>query len=143
MSFPRTGNVSLSGLNAARPLSQPRTPTSGLTSTSTIHQNIHSAPGTTNNVLTLQQRDHMVQLKEAQICTKVAQKVAHSSFIGKVLAHKMAQKLPNIWATFLRKFFTKTFKKLFNPWSSLVEGDEQMDWPKSQTSMECCHACKA
>ena len=25
-------------------------------------------------------------------------------------------------------------------WSSIVEGDEQMDWPKSQTSMECCHA---
>ena len=67
MSFPRTGNVSLSGLNAARPLSQPRTPTSGLTSTSTIHQNIHSAPGTTNNVLTLQQRDHMVPI--AQIPT--------------------------------------------------------------------------
>ena len=25
------------------------------------------------------------------------------------------------------------------PWSSLVEGDEQTDWPKSQTSMECWH----
>ena len=26
-------------------------------------------------------------------------------------------------------------------WCSLVEGDEQMDWPKSQTSIKCCHAC--
>ena len=28
-------------------------------------------------------------------------------------------------------------------WSSSVEGDEQMDWPKSQISMKCCHACDA
>ena len=112
MSFPRTGNVSLSGLNAARPLSQPRTPTSGLTSTSTIHQNIHSAPGTTNNVLTLQQRDHMVQLKEAQICTKVAQKVAHSSFIGKVLAHKMAQKIAKYLGYLFKKIFHQDLSKI-------------------------------
>ena len=26
-------------------------------------------------------------------------------------------------------------------WSSLVEGDEQLDRPNSQTCMECCHAC--
>ena len=26
-------------------------------------------------------------------------------------------------------------------WNSLVEGDEQPDWPNSQSSMECCHAC--
>ena len=25
---------------------------------------------------------------------------------------------------------------LVQPWSSLVEGDEQTDWPKSQTGME-------
>ena len=25
-------------------------------------------------------------------------------------------------------------------WSCLVEGDEQLDWPNSQTSMELCHA---
>ena len=23
--------------------------------------------------------------------------------------------------------------------SSLLEGDEQLDWPNSQTTMECCH----
>ena len=28
-------------------------------------------------------------------------------------------------------------------WSSLVEGDEQLDWPNSQTAMELCHACVA
>ena len=26
------------------------------------------------------------------------------------------------------------------PWSSLVEGDEQLDWPNSQKTMELCHA---
>ena len=25
--------------------------------------------------------------------------------------------------------------------SSLIEGDEQLDWPNSQTTMEFCHAC--
>ena len=29
------------------------------------------------------------------------------------------------------------------PWSSLVEGDEQADWPNSQTCMESCHASAA
>ena len=29
------------------------------------------------------------------------------------------------------------------PWSSLVEGDEQLDQPNSQTTMELCHACVA
>ena len=29
------------------------------------------------------------------------------------------------------------------PWSSLVEGDEQPDRPNSQTCMESCHACAA
>ena len=29
------------------------------------------------------------------------------------------------------------------PWSSLVEGDEQVDRPNSQTTMESCHACDA
>ena len=28
-------------------------------------------------------------------------------------------------------------------WSSLVEGDEQLDRPNSQTTMELCHACVA
>ena len=28
-------------------------------------------------------------------------------------------------------------------WNSLVEGDEQMDWPNSQTCSECCRACAA
>ena len=28
-----------------------------------------------------------------------------------------------------------------NPWNFLVEGDEQLDRPNSQTTMECCHAC--
>ena len=26
-------------------------------------------------------------------------------------------------------------------WGSLVEGDEQLDWPNSQTTMELWHAC--
>ena len=30
-----------------------------------------------------------------------------------------------------------------NPRSSLVEGDEQLDWPNSQTTTELCHACVA
>ena len=30
-----------------------------------------------------------------------------------------------------------------NPWSSLVEGDEQLDRAKSQTTMELWHACVA
>ena len=30
-----------------------------------------------------------------------------------------------------------------HPWSSLVEGDEQLDRPNSQTTMELCHACVA
>ena len=30
--------------------------------------------------------------------------------------------------------------KLGIPWSSLVEGDEQVDQPNSQTTMELCHA---
>ena len=29
------------------------------------------------------------------------------------------------------------------PWSSIVEGDEQIDWPKSQTSMEFYRAWTA
>ena len=29
------------------------------------------------------------------------------------------------------------------PWSSLVEGDEQLDRPNSQTTVELCHACVA
>ena len=29
------------------------------------------------------------------------------------------------------------------PWSSLVEGDEQLDQPNSQTTMELCHVCVA
>ena len=29
------------------------------------------------------------------------------------------------------------------PWSSLVEGDEQLDRPNSQTIMALCHACVA
>ena len=28
-------------------------------------------------------------------------------------------------------------------WSSLVEGDEQLSRPNSQTTMELCHACVA
>ena len=28
-----------------------------------------------------------------------------------------------------------------SPWSSLVEGDEQMDRPISRTCIECCHVC--
>ena len=28
-------------------------------------------------------------------------------------------------------------------WSSLVEGDEQLDWPNSQTTVELCHASVA
>ena len=27
------------------------------------------------------------------------------------------------------------------PWSSLEEGDEQLDQPNSQTTFELCHAC--
>ena len=27
------------------------------------------------------------------------------------------------------------------PWNSLLEGDEQTDQPKSQSSEECFHAC--
>ena len=34
-------------------------------------------------------------------------------------------------------------KGTYKPWSSLVEGDEQLDRPNSQTTMECCHACVA
>ena len=30
-----------------------------------------------------------------------------------------------------------------DPWSSLAEGDEQLDWPNSQTTLELCHACVA
>ena len=30
-----------------------------------------------------------------------------------------------------------------NPWSSLVEGDEQLDRPNSQTTMKLCHECVA
>ena len=29
------------------------------------------------------------------------------------------------------------------PWSSLVEGDEQLDQPNSQTTLELCHECVA
>ena len=29
------------------------------------------------------------------------------------------------------------------PWSSLAEGDEQLDWPKSQTIIELYHVCVA
>ena len=29
------------------------------------------------------------------------------------------------------------------PWSSLVKGDEQLDQPNSQTTMELCHASVA
>ena len=111
MSFPRTGNVSLSGLNAARPLSQPRTPTSGLTSTSTIHQNIHSAPGTTNNVLTLQQRDHMVQLKEAQIFFQGCPKVSPNSYYVLVMFFKIAQKATKYLGYFEINLFDKTIQK--------------------------------
>ena len=28
-------------------------------------------------------------------------------------------------------------------WSSLVEGDEQLDQPNIQTTMDLCHACVA
>ena len=44
----------------------------------------------------------------------------------------------------LRKYFdisaVKQDKKV-KPSSSYVEGDKQMDQPKSQTSAECCHTC--
>ena len=42
-------------------------------------------------------------------------------------------------------FFKKNRQigKLPSPWSSLVEGDKQLDQPKSQTCLECCHACAA
>ena len=29
------------------------------------------------------------------------------------------------------------------PWSSLVEGDEQLDWANKQTTLKLCHACVA
>ena len=28
-------------------------------------------------------------------------------------------------------------------WNSLVEGDEQLHWASSQTTLELCHACVA
>ena len=31
--------------------------------------------------------------------------------------------------------------RLIKAWSSLIVGDEQLDWPNSQTTMELCHAC--
>ena len=33
------------------------------------------------------------------------------------------------------------FRGSIGAWSSLVEGDEQQDWPNSQTCMNLCHAC--
>ena len=30
-----------------------------------------------------------------------------------------------------------------HPWSSVLEGDEQLDRQNSQMSLECCHACVA
>ena len=35
----------------------------------------------------------------------------------------------------------KMIKAMPDPWNSLVEVDEQLDWPNSQTLMELCHAC--
>ena len=35
-------------------------------------------------------------------------------------------------------FLKKTSHTLVDPWSSLVDGDEQLDRPKGQTSMEFC-----
>ena len=37
--------------------------------------------------------------------------------------------------------FSVTYKA--NQWSSLEEGDEQLELPNSQTIMEICHACVA
>ena len=36
-----------------------------------------------------------------------------------------------------------TDKQWQRPQSSSVEGDEQLDWPNSQTTMELCPACVA
>ena len=32
---------------------------------------------------------------------------------------------------------------IVKPWTSLIEGDEQLDQPNSQTNMELYHACVA
>ena len=37
----------------------------------------------------------------------------------------------------------KTGQNLAEHWSSLVEVDDQLDRPNSQTTMELCHACVA
>ena len=36
-----------------------------------------------------------------------------------------------------------TMTALHVAWSSLVEGDEQLDWPNSHTTMELCNVCVA
>ena len=41
------------------------------------------------------------------------------------------------------KWHTKECERKFLAWSSLVEGDEQLDWPNHQTTLELCHACVA
>ena len=38
---------------------------------------------------------------------------------------------------------SEDFFKLLHPWSSLVKGDEQLDRPNSQKTLELCHACVA
>ena len=35
----------------------------------------------------------------------------------------------------------KMIKVMSDPWSSLVEGDEQLDRPNSQKFTKLCHAC--
>ena len=38
-------------------------------------------------------------------------------------------------------FGTIKTKVCFKPWSSLIEGDEQLDRPNGQTSVECGYMC--
>ena len=56
------------------------------------------------------QCDQMLNWKVAQFSAKVDQKVATAVFYLKVMFTTNPQKIPNIWATFARKFVAQTFK---------------------------------
>ena len=60
-----------------------------------------------------------------------------------LLKRSMCQHQHNLQLFCLDYFFRFRPSESAYAWSSLVEGDEQLNWPNSQITLELCHACAA
>ena len=68
-------------------------------------------------------------VKRSQIFPKVAQNSASEALIWAVMFFKLVKKLPNILATFVRKFVIETFKN-----SPITSHCLAAKWPKSKSN---------